>query len=62
MIMEIFSPFYFQKYPAVVTDPLNNTARGERTFTLDKVNFKQRIPSGWANYYLSVPTFPYQSI
>jgi hypothetical protein len=26
MLTEIFSPFYFQKYPAMVSDPLNNTS------------------------------------
>lgn len=31
MLTAIFSPFFFQKYPTLVTDPLNNTARGERT-------------------------------
>jgi hypothetical protein len=46
----IFTSFYFQNYPAMVTDPLNNTARDERTFRPDKVNVKQSIPSGWAIY------------
>jgi len=46
----------------MITDPLNITARGERTFGPNKVNVKQSIPSGRAIYYPSVTVLPYQSI
>ena len=58
----IFFPFNFQYYPVMITDPLCYTASGERTFGSEKVNVQQRIPSGWAIYYLSEPVFPYQTI
>jgi hypothetical protein len=42
----------------MITDLLNITARGERTFGPNKVYVKQSISSGRAIYYLSAPVFP----
>jgi hypothetical protein len=61
MLMAIFSPFYIQQYPAMITEPLNITARGERSFGPDVANVRQSIPTGRAIHYLIVTVLPYQS-
>ena len=62
MLTAVFSPFYIQQYPALITELLNITARGgERTLGLDVVNVRQSVPSGRAIYYLSVTILSYQS-
>jgi len=61
MLTAIFSQFYILQYPAIISDPLNITARGESIFGPDMVNVRQSIPSGRAIYYLNVTVLSYQS-
>jgi hypothetical protein len=58
----IVFPFYFQQYPTIITHPLYNTTRSQRTFWSEQVHTQESITSGKTLCYLRVTVFPYQSI